>query len=277
MDETVPLKLASALQKKDSATHLNLQGDALKFVSENHNNLTKHESDDHEYVHVHHSQRNPWLRACILGCNDGLVSTASLLMGVIGGGGDHSAVVLAGISGIMAGACSMAMGEWVSVASQRDAELADIGKEIKAQFYGQKSREAELKELQEIYIERGLSPDLAYQVAVQLSRHDVIRSHARDEMGIDIDDLASPSLASFSSFVSFGIGGMIPFVPVLVFEDTRYIIAILVAVSSVGLAIAGALGSHLGGASPLKGSLRVLIGGLMALGITYAAGYFSGA
>lgn len=160
--------------------------------------------------HVHHSNRAPWLRAMVLGANDGLVSVAALLMGVSAGDDSLRFMRLSGVAGLIAGALSMAAGEYVSVSSQRDAEKADIHKEIQEQLKGPAAQARELEELTQIYESRGIPYNLARQVAEHLTETDVIRAHARDELGIDLDDLANPWQAAIVSAICFSAGAAIP-------------------------------------------------------------------
>ncbi|KAG5182698.1 Ccc1 family protein [Tribonema minus] len=226
--------------------------------------------------HEHFSNRSPWLRAAVLGANDGLVSVATLLMGVGGGGAAKTQVLLAGIAGLVGGMCSMALGEYVSVASQKDAELADIEKEKKAQALGPASREKELEELTEIYVDRGLTKELARQVAQQLSEHDVIRAHARDELGIDMDELANPLQAALTSAVSFATGAALPLATAAFYDHPHHRLEAIAGVCVAGLIVCGAIGSHLGGSSMVKGAARVCSGGILALATTFGAGYLFG-
>mmetsp|Transcript_16588 Transcript_16588/g.24559 ORF Transcript_16588/g.24559 Transcript_16588/m.24559 type:complete len:250 (+) Transcript_16588:190-939(+) len=225
-----------------------------------------------EYGHEHFSHRTPWLRAAVLGANDGLVSVSSILMGVAGGGATQQQALLAGLSGLVGGACSMALGEYVSVWSQKDSELADIEKEKQAQELGPESRAIELDELTLIYIKRGLPEKLAREVAVYLTETDVIRAHARDELGIDMDELSNPVQATLTSAFSFSIGAAPPvIVSALAPTDRELTIGVLI-VCLVGLVILGITGSYLGGSSIVKGGARVFIGGSAALVVTYIAG-----
>ncbi|KAK9901345.1 hypothetical protein WJX75_007573 [Coccomyxa subellipsoidea] len=222
--------------------------------------------------HQHFSQRAPWLRAAVLGANDGLVSVASLMLGVEGGTNELHPVVLAGVAGLVAGALSMAVGEFVSVSSQRDAEEADIEKERKEQAKGPAARAHELEELTAIYEDRGLSHGLARQVAEELTAKDVIRAHARDELGIDVDDMTNPYQAAASSALAFIVGAGLPLLAAAFIEDPKMRILSVVLVSAFGLTTFGVTGAVLGGAGVLKGGTRVLVGGLVAMGITYGFG-----
>lgn len=190
-----------------SEIHVTINGES----SEQRNEISRPEIQDDEYCdHVHHSNRAPWLRALVLGANDGLVSTAALIMGVGAGSADLFVLRLSGVAGLISGALSMAVGEYVSVSSQRDAEHADIQKEIIEQLKGPEAQARELEELAQIYESRGVPPDLARQVAVALTEKDVIRAHARDELGIDIDELANPIQAAVVSALTFTCGAAIP-------------------------------------------------------------------
>jgi vacuolar iron transporter family protein len=228
--------------------------------------------DDECDEHVHHSNRAPWLRALVLGANDGLVSVAALLMGVGSGSQDLSVLRLSGVAALISGALSMAAGEYVSVSSQRDAEKADIHKEVMEQLKGAEAQARELEELTQIYVERGVPQDLAKQVAVALTEHDVIRAHARDELGIDLDVLANPLQAAIVSALCFCFGAMIPLLSaIFISNPTDRLIAIACS-TTVGLLVSGLVGSHLGGASLIRGGARVLIGGWLALGVSYGVG-----
>jgi VIT1/CCC1 family predicted Fe2+/Mn2+ transporter len=166
------------------------------------------------FGHVHYSQRAPWLRAAVLGLNDGLVSTSSTMLGVGGGSSESSAMFIAGVAALVAGSLSMACGEYVSVSSQKDAEQADLDKEREEHLKGPLHRQKELEELRNIYIEKGLTPELATEVAQQLTTdniEEVVKIHARDELGININSLANPLQAAVVSAFTFFSGGIIPF------------------------------------------------------------------
>ena len=233
------------------------------------NDGESHEGDDE---HVHYSHRAPWLRAAVLGANDGLVSTASLMLGVGGGTESLRALVLAGVAGLVAGALSMAVGEYISVSSQRDSEEADVEKERREQEKGPAARAHELAELAEIYEERGLTKDLALAVAKQLTERDVIRAHARDELGIDLDDMSNALQAAFASSASFTVGAAVPLLAAAFIQaEVPRLLSLLAAALST-LIVLGATGAALGGAPKWKGALRILIGGGVAMGITYGIG-----
>ncbi|DBB00345.1 TPA: hypothetical protein ACH3X3_011749 [Trebouxia sp. C0006] len=226
------------------------------------------EPDEHE----HYSQRAPWLRAGVLGANDGLVSVASLMIGVGGGSSALHIMILAGLAGLVGGALSMAVGEYISVASQKDSEKADIEKEKQMQAKGPAARQHELEELAAIYESRGLSQALAKQVATELTEKDVIRAHARDELGIDLDELSNPLQACLASAFSFCIGAGIPLLAAAFITTHVMRIVSLVLATTAALTAFGALGAGLGGANMLRGAARVILGGWIALGITYGIG-----
>jgi VIT1/CCC1 family predicted Fe2+/Mn2+ transporter len=208
------------------------------------------------------------LRAGVLGANDGLLSTASLLVGVAAASADRSMLLATGAAALVAGAGSMAIGEYSSVSSQRDAELADLATEAEEL---RATPRAELAELTGIYQRRGLSHDLAREVAQALSEHDALTAHARDELGIDPEALAKPVEASVVSAGSFSIGALIPIVVVLVVGAAVRVPAVVVS-ALIGLAALGATGAHLGGAPRLRPALRVLVGGAAAMAISWAVG-----
>jgi vacuolar iron transporter family protein len=231
-----------------------------------------------EHVHVEHaatpheehhkSHRASWLRAAVLGANDGLLSTASLVIGVAGGGGDRQIVLLAGLAGGFAGAFSMAAGEYSSVSSQRDTERADLEIERRALT---EHPDVELEELAAIYRHRGLSRSLAREVAEQLHEKDALRAHARDELGLDPDDLARPAQAAVTSAISFVLGALVPLLfIVLVPLDLR--IPVTAAVTLVSLGALGALAAFLGGAPPLRAAARLFVLGGLSMAATYVIG-----
>lgn len=216
----------------------------------------------------HAGHRAAWLRAGVLGANDGLLSTASLLVGVAAATQSSSVLMATGVAALVAGAGSMAIGEFSSVSSQRDAERADL--ETEAEELRTAPR-AELAELTVIYQRRGLEPDLARQVAEALTEHDALTAHARDELGIDPDELANPLEASVVSAGSFSIGALLPIVVVLIAGASFRIPALIVA-ALIGLGALGAVGARLGGAPPLRPALRVLLGGTAAMVISFLVG-----
>lgn len=221
---------------------------------------------------VHKSQRTGWLRASVLGANDGIVSTASLMLGVSTASASKTAVLTAGIAGLAAGALSMAMGEYVSVSSQRDSERADIAIEKRSLAANPKE---ELEELTQIYQSRGLAHDLARQVAEQLHKHDAVGAHARDELGIDQGELPNPVQAAFASAISFSVGAIIPIIVTILTTASKNAWSIVIA-ALIALAISGAIGAYLGGGRKLRAATRVFIGGGIAMAITALIGHIIG-
>jgi VIT1/CCC1 family predicted Fe2+/Mn2+ transporter len=220
----------------------------------------------------HRTERIGWLRAAVLGANDGILSTASLVIGVAAADADRSGVVLAGLAGLVAGAMSMAAGEYVSVHSQADTETADLEKERRELAA---DNEGEHLELAGIYVKRGLEPTLAYQVAEQLMEHDPLGAHARDELGISEELKARPVQAAVFSAVSFAIGAALPLGIVLVFAGTLLIPAVAGG-SLLCLALLGAVAARAGGAPIIVGSLRVLFWGAIAMAATALVGKLFG-
>jgi VIT1/CCC1 family predicted Fe2+/Mn2+ transporter len=221
----------------------------------------------------HFGGRGGWLRAAVLGADDGIVSTASLMMGVAAASGSRQATLVAGIAGLVAGALSMAAGEYVSVSSQRDAEQADIARE---QHELASNPAAELEELASIYRERGLDADLAAKVAEQLSAHDRLAVHMRDELGLHEATLARPMQAAIVSAVGFASLSLLPLLALLVAPPSLRMVTIaLVALASLGAL--GAVGGHLGGARKGLASLRVMAGGGAAMAVTALIGRLLGA
>jgi VIT1/CCC1 family predicted Fe2+/Mn2+ transporter len=212
------------------------------------------------------------LRAAVLGADDAIVSTASLMIGVAASSAPKAAILIAGGAGLVAGAMSMAVGEYVSVSSQRDAEQADIGLET---LELATEPEAELQELSMIYVKRGLEPDLAMKVAEQLSTHDRLGAHMRDELGIDQASLASPLQAAWISAASFASFAIVPIVALLV-ASAAWRIPMIAVFSLASLAALGAFGGHLGGAPLGRAALRVTIGGALAMSVTAVIGRILG-
>lgn len=221
---------------------------------------------------IHKSGRSNWLRAAVLGSDDAIVSTASLMIGVAASSASNSAILVAGVAGLVAGSMSMAVGEFVSVSSQRDAEQADIKRE-KRELQGQP--QAELRELAAIYEKRGLDKELALQVAQQLSAHDRLGSHMRDELGINPASLARPMQAAWISAASFAIFAGVPIIALLI-APAALRIPVIAALSLASLAALGALGGHLGGAAIGRASLRVTVGGALAMAVTATIGRILG-
>ncbi|KJV42342.1 VIT family protein [Brevundimonas sp. KM4] len=217
---------------------------------------------------THRVDRIGWLRAAVLGANDGLVSTASLVVGVAAAATSHGGILIAGVAGLAAGAMSMAAGEYVSVSSQSDTEKADLAREA-VELAG--DHEAETRELAGIYVGRGVAPDLATEVARQMMAHDALGPHARDELGISEITTARPIQAALTSAITFSAGAALPLVVAAVAPlDT---LAIWVAASALlGLAVLGALGARAGGAPIGRSVLRVVFWGALAMAITAGVG-----
>jgi len=224
---------------------------------------------DHE---KHATARVGWLRAAVLGANDGIVSTASLVLGVAAAGTNSKGILIAGVAGLMAGAMSMAAGEYVSVSSQADTERADLDRERKE--LAARPRQ-EHKELAGIYVERGLDPGLASDVATQLMAHDALGAHARDELGISEATSARPVQAACASAITFSVGAALPLLVVLFVP----ISALMWAVSGSALlflALLGALAARAGGASVLTAAARVMLWGALAMALTAGVGALFG-
>ncbi|MNV10004.1 VIT family protein [compost metagenome] len=210
---------------------------------------------------VHRSDRVGWLRAAVLGANDGIVSVAGLVVGIAASGASASTILATGIAGTVAGAMSMAAGEYVSVQSQADTELADLAVE-KRELH--EDPHSELEELAAIYRHRGLSPDLAHEVATQLTAHDALGAHARDELGITEELRARPMQAAMASAGAFVSGAALPVLTALLAPHALVGQATTV-VTLLGLCLTGTLAAHAGGAPPLRGALRVTFWGAIAM------------
>lgn len=224
----------------------------------------------HSEIHMVH--RIGWLRAAVLGANDGIVSTSSLVVGVAAAGTGRPEVLIAGLAGLVAGAMSMAAGEYVSVSSQTDAEQADLAREKKELAA---TPDAELEELTRIYESRGLTRDLAEQVAVQLTEHDALGSHARDELGISDTVTAHPIQAALVSAMTFAVGAVIPLLVAMLAPPAQIVPFVAVA-TLVSLAILGSLGATAGGAGILRGAVRVTFWGALAMAATALVGTIFG-
>ncbi|GAB2972765.1 VIT1/CCC1 transporter family protein [Nocardioides montaniterrae] len=212
-----------------------------------------------------------WLRAGVLGANDGIVSVAGIVMGVAGATTDHSSILIAGIAALVAGALSMAAGEYVSVSTQRDAEVAIIEAE---RHDLARMPDEELDHLTEILQGKGLSHDVARSAAQELTDHDVLRAHAEFEFGLDIDDVTNPWNAALASMVSFTVGGLLPLLTILLPDPQRfYVTAVAVALA---LAITGWGSAKLGGARPMPAVMRNVLGGVFAMGVTLLIGHLLG-
>jgi len=222
--------------------------------------------ESHRSVHI------GWLRAAVLGANDGIVSTASLIVGVAAANSSADSILLTGVAGLVAGAMSMAAGEYVSVSSQADTENADLARERDELA---SNIEYELEELAQIYVGRGLKPDLAMKVAVQLMDHDALGSHARDELGITEEFRARPIQAALSSALAFSVGAALPLLMVLI-APPKNLVGIVIAASLFFLIALGILSAKVGGASAWKGALRVGFWGALAMVITALIGSWFG-
>ena len=223
-------------------------------------------------METHRSGRVGWLRAAVLGSDDAIVSTASLMIGVAASSASKEAILVAGVAGLVAGAMSMAVGEYVSVSSQRDAEQADI--QLEKQEL-RRQPQSELRELAMIYIKRGIQKDLAMKVARQLSAHDRLGAHMLDELGIKNTSLARPIQAAWVSAASFSTFAMIPILALLA-APVVLEIPMIATLSLASLAALGALGGHLGGAAIGRASLRVTLGGALAMIVTDVIGRLVG-
>ncbi|MBK1717001.1 VIT1/CCC1 transporter family protein [Thiocystis violacea] len=216
----------------------------------------------------HRTDRIGWLRAAVLGANDGIVSTASLLVGVAAASASHGNILLTGVAGLVAGAMSMAAGEYVSVHSQADTEQADLARE-RAEL--EQNHPAECRELAAIYVARGLEPNLAEQVAEQLMAHDALGAHARDELGISETLGARPIQAALASAASFAVGAALP-LSVTALAPEPILIPWISGASLASLALLGAIAARVGGASVLIGAWRVTFWGALAMAITAGVG-----
>lgn len=221
---------------------------------------------------AHLIQRIGWLRAAVLGANDGIISTASLMVGVAAASTSASEVLVAGVAGLVAGAMSMAAGEYVSVSSQADTENADLARERRELA---EQPEAELDELTQIYVGRGVEAGLARQVAQQMMAKDAFSTHARDELGLSEHVAARPIQAALTSAVTFSVGAALPLL-IAVAAPAGWTAAVVSTGSLAGLAILGALGARAGGASVLKPTVRVTFWGAFAMAATAVIGSFIG-
>jgi vacuolar iron transporter family protein len=222
---------------------------------------------------LHRSDRIGWLRAAVLGANDGIVSTASLVLGVAAGGAEPGAILMAGIAGTVAGAMSMAAGEYVSVSSQSDTEESDLARE-RQELRTQPA--AEHQELTGIYVARGVEPALAAQVAQQLMAKDALEAHARDELGISRATRARPVQAAFASAGSFTAGAIVP-LAVAGLAPASLLTPVVTVTSLALLVLLGGIAANAGGASALAGAARVGFWGALAMGLTYGVGALFGA
>jgi VIT1/CCC1 family predicted Fe2+/Mn2+ transporter len=222
-------------------------------------------------VHIEHhrTHRTGWLRASVLGANDGIVSTASLLLGVAAAHATHSGILVAGVAGLVGGAMAMAAGEYVSVSSQADTEQADLAIESEGLETDERS---EREELAMIYVQRGLEAGLAKEVAKQLMAFDALGAHARDELGISENLMARPLQAALASGASFTVGAAIPLLTAVLVTNTTLIAPGIAGVSLILLALLGGLAAQVGGARVAVGAIRVLLWGALAMGLTAGIG-----
>ena len=223
-----------------------------------------------QHIEQHHTHRLGWLRAAVLGANDGIISTASLVVGVVAAHATPHNVLVAGVAGLVAGAMSMATGEYVSVSSQADSEQADLARE---QEELRTDPIAEQQELAAIYVGRGLAPALATQVAQQLMAHDALGTHAREELGISELVVANPMQAAVASAASFTVGAALPLATILL-APAAGLAWTVSATALLFLAALGALAAYVGGSGMAKAALRVTFWGALALGLTAAVGHF---
>lgn len=220
----------------------------------------------------HYINRSGWLRAAVLGANDGILSTTSLVIGVASASDTRNPIVLAALAGLVAGALSMAAGEYVSVSSQSDIETSDLKRE---QNELETRAETELRELSNIYQQRGLDKDLATQVALKLTEHNALEAHARDELGISELTKAKPLQAAIASGASFIVGGCLPLL-VSIFAPLKFMVINQYAFSMIFLALSGIVAAKTGGSGAFKGILRICFWGTIAMGITAFVGYLFG-
>lgn len=218
------------------------------------------------------SQRLNWLRAGVLGANDGIVSVAAVVVGVAGATSDHAAILTAGVAALVGGAISMALGEYVSVSSQSDTEKTLIAQEEREL---REMPQQELAQLAALYEAKGLRPDTARQVAEELTAHDALAAHLDAELGIDADDVVSPWHAALASAVAFTVGAILPLAAILLVPEPAKVAVTFVAVLAA-LAATGWTGAWIGGSSRLRATFRVVLGGTLALGATFAIGSLLG-
>lgn len=221
-----------------------------------------------EYNHEHKAERIGWIRAVVLGANDGIVSTASLIVGIAASGVAAEHLFVVGLAALVAGAMSMAAGEYVSVSSQTDIERAEL---VLEKQHIQDNWNSEVQELAAIYRQRGLEDELSLTVAKNLMEYDALGSHARDELGITELAQGNPLQAALFSAISFSTGALLPLLSVLLF-DSKQIIPAVIVVSLFALSILGCVSAHMGGASKTKAALRVLIWGTLAMGVSMVVG-----
>ncbi len=228
--------------------------------------------DGTPYPEKHRTHRTGWLRAAVLGANDGIVSTASLVLGVAAAGASSKSILIAGVAGLVAGAMSMAAGEYVSVSSQADTERADLDRERKELAAHPKQ---EHKEMTAIYVGRGLDAGLASNVATQLMAHDALSAHARDELGISVTSTPRPVQAALASAITFSVGAALPLLIVLVVPVSA-LMWVVSGSSLLFLALLGSLAAHAGGASVMTAAARVTFWGALAMALTAGVGALFG-
>lgn len=222
------------------------------------------------HIERHHTQRIGWLRAAVLGANDGIISTSSLVVGVAAAHASAHNVLVAGVAGLVAGAMSMATGEYVSVSSQADSEQADLDRE---QEELRTDPQAEQQEMADLYVGRGLVPALAAQVAQQLMAHDALGTHAREELGISETLAANPIQAALASAASFTVGAALPLATILLAPPAGLVWTVS-ATALLFLAVLGVLAAYVGGSGMLRAAVRVTFWGALALGLTAVVGHF---
>ena len=239
---------------------------------------SQHEIDN-EVIASEEFQKNSmahklnWLRAGVLGANDGIVSTAGLIFGVAGAGADQQAIFIAGVAALVAGSISMAGGEYTSVSAQKDSEMAAIAKEKKEL---KENPEAELRELAWFYEQKGMSPNLAKQVAEELTAKDALKAHAEAELGLSHDEHVSPTAAALSSFVAFAAGSLLPLLSATATPWASLRIPFTVAAVVVSLALTGYVAAQIGGAKPMRAVIRNVLVSLLTMGVTYGIGMLVG-
>lgn len=222
------------------------------------------------HIERHHTQRIGWLRAAVLGANDGIISTSSLVVGVAAAHASAHNVLVAGVAGLVAGAMSMATGEYVSVSSQADSEQADLDREQEELRTGP---QAEQQEMADLYVGRGLVPALAAQVAQQLMAHDALGTHAREELGISETLAANPIQAALASAASFTVGAALPLATILLAPPAGLVWTVS-ATALLFLAVLGVLAAYVGGSGMLRAAVRVTFWGALALSLTAVVGHF---
>ena len=239
---------------------------------------TQHEIDNEviaseEFQKSSMAHKLNWLRAGVLGANDGIVSTAGLIFGVVGANADNKAIFIAGVAALVAGSISMAGGEYTSVSAQRDSEIAAIAKEKKEL---KENPEAELRELAWFYEQKGMSPKLAKQVAEELTAKDALKAHAEAELGIAHDEHVSPTAAAISSFFAFAAGSLLPLLTATATPWAGLRIPFTIGAVVLSLGLTGYVAAKIGGAKPLRAVIRNILVSLLTMGITYGIGYLVG-